>query len=51
MSTFSNSPRLVEGGIVLIRAPWQIVRIISLQYNPNTLSRTLQMKEAYGVVQ
>ena len=43
MSTFPNSPRLVKGGIVLIDADTSAVqRIIALQYNPDTLSRTLQ---------
>ena len=43
MSTFSNSPRLVKGGLVLIDADTSAVqRIIVLQYNPDSLSRTLQ---------
>ena len=43
MSTFPNSPRLVKGGLVLIDADTSAVqRIIVLQYNPDTLSRTLQ---------
>jgi len=43
MSTFPNSPRLVKGGLVLIDAETSAVqRIIVLQYNPDTLSRTLQ---------
>ncbi|HEY3138392.1 MAG TPA: hypothetical protein VGL29_20380 [Blastocatellia bacterium] len=45
MSTFPNSPRLVKGGIVLIDPDTSaVVRIITLQYNPDTLSRTLQIK-------
>ena len=43
MSTFPNSPRLVKGGLVLIDADTSAVqRTIVLQYNPDTLSRTLQ---------
>ena len=45
MATFPNSPRLVKGGIVLIDPDTAAVqRIIALQYNPDTLSRTLQIK-------
>lgn len=48
MSAFPNSPRLVKGGIVIM-APdsGQLIRIISLQYNPDTLSRSLQL-QSYG---
>jgi hypothetical protein len=43
MTTFPNSPRLIKGGIVLIDPDTAAVRrIIVLQYNPDTLSRTLQ---------
>lgn len=43
MTTFPNSPRLLKGGIVLIDPDSSAVqRIITLQYNPDTLSRTLQ---------
>ncbi|HEX6768191.1 MAG TPA: hypothetical protein VF208_02475 [Candidatus Binatia bacterium] len=45
MSTFPNSPKLIKGGIVLIDPQSaQIRRIISLQYNPDSLSRTLQVQ-------
>jgi len=45
MATFPNSPRLLKGGIVLIDPDTGAVqRIIALQYNPDTLSRTLQIK-------
>lgn len=47
MSTFPNSPKLVKGGLVLIDAVTGVVRrIIALQYNPDTLSRTLQIQAA-----
>lgn len=43
MTTFPNSPRLVKGGIVLIDvATSAIKQVITLQYNPDTLTRTLQ---------
>ena len=39
------SPRLLKGGIVLVDpGSGAIQRIIALQYNPDTLSRTLQPK-------
>lgn len=43
MTTFPGSPRLLKGGLVLIDPDTSAVqRIIALQYNPDTLSRTLQ---------
>jgi len=43
MTTFPRSPRLLKGGIVLLDpATAAVRRIIALQYNPDTLSRTLQ---------
>src|SRR3979490_1041616 len=43
MTTFPNSPRLLKGGIVLIDSQTSaVLRAIALQYNPDTLSRTLQ---------
>ena len=45
MTSFPNSPRLLKGGIVLIDPDTSaVLRIIALQYNPDTLSRTLQIK-------
>ena len=45
MSTFPNSPRIIKGGIVLIDPTTAAVRrIIALQYNPDTLTRTLQVQ-------
>jgi hypothetical protein len=47
MSTFPNTPRILKGGIVLIDAATSAVRrVIVLQYNPDTLSRTLQVQGA-----
>lgn len=43
MSSFPNSPMLLKGGIVLIDPTTAAIqRIITLQYNPDTLTRTLQ---------
>lgn len=42
MSSFPNSPRLLKGGIVLIDpVSARVLRVIALQYNPDTLTRTL----------
>jgi hypothetical protein len=42
MTTFPGSPRLVRGGIVLLDPTTStVLRVITLQYNPDTLSRTL----------
>jgi hypothetical protein len=44
---FSRSPRLVKGGLVLVDPETSaVVRVIPLQYNPDSLSRTLQVKGA-----
>jgi hypothetical protein len=49
MTAFPNSPRLVKGGIVLIDADTAAVkRVIALQYNPDTLTRTLQVQAFSG---
>ena len=45
MTTFPGSPRLLKGGIVLIDPITStVLRIITLQYNPDTLTRSLQIK-------
>jgi len=45
MSTFSGSPRVLKGGIVLVDpATAAVRRVIVLQYNPDTLSRTLSVQ-------
>lgn len=47
MTTFPNSPRLIKGGIVLLDPETSAVqRIITLQYNPETLTRTLEVQGA-----
>jgi len=43
MTTFPNSPRILKAGLILLDPETSAVqRIITLQYNPDTLSRTLQ---------
>jgi hypothetical protein len=45
MTTFPGSPRTLQGGIVLIDPDTSVVqRVIQLQYNPDTITRTLQVK-------
>ena len=45
MSTFPNSPRVLKGGIVLLDPETgEVRRVISLQYNPDTLTRSLQVQ-------
>lgn len=45
MSGFPRSPRLLKGGIVVIDPATSVVlRIIALQYNPDSVTRTLQVQ-------
>ena len=45
MSTFPGSPRLLRGGIVLVDpGAGTMLRIIALQYNPDTLTRSFQIR-------
>jgi hypothetical protein len=45
MTGFPNSPKLLRGGIVVVDpATTQIKRVIALQYNPDTITRTLQVQ-------
>ena len=45
MSAFPGSPRILKGGIVLIDADTSaVLRVIALQYNPDSLTRTLQVQ-------
>jgi Contractile injection system tube protein len=49
MSGFSGSPRLVKAAIVLVNpASGAVQRTITLQYNPDTLSRTFQIQGSGG---
>jgi hypothetical protein len=45
VSAFPGSPRLIKGGIVLIDPnSGSLLTVISLQYNPENLTRSLQIK-------
>lgn len=45
MTTFPGSPRTLKGGIALVDpARGTVLRTIVLQYNPDTLTRTLQVQ-------
>jgi hypothetical protein len=45
VSTFPNYPKLLKAGLVLVdAASGRVLRVISLQYNSETLSRTLQVQ-------
>jgi hypothetical protein len=47
MSTFPGSPRLLRGGLVLVDpGAGSTLRIIALQYNPDTLTRSFQIRGA-----
>jgi hypothetical protein len=49
MSTPPNSPQLVKGGVVLLDpVTTVVVRFVALQYNPDSLTRTLQPQGAGG---
>jgi hypothetical protein len=43
MTTFPGAPRLIRGGLVLVDPEsGRVQRVIALQYNPDTLTRSLQ---------
>jgi len=43
MSTFPNSPKLLKGGLVLLDPDSSAIkRVVALQYNPESVTRTLQ---------
>src|SRR6266568_3392752 len=49
MSSFPNSPRLLKGGIVLLDPEnGKVLRSIPLQYNPDSLSRSLLVQGVGG---
>ncbi len=49
MTGFPRSPRLIKGGLVLVDpASGAVQRVITLQYNPDSLSRTLQLQGVAG---
>jgi hypothetical protein len=49
MTTFPNSPRVLKAGLALVDPDsGRVQRTISLQYNPDSLSRSLQVQGAGG---
>lgn len=49
MSGYTRSPKLLRGGLVLLDpVSGNVLRIIGLQYNPDTMTRSLQIKGAGG---
>jgi hypothetical protein len=49
MSTFPGSPKLAKAGLVLVDpVTGAVLRVIPLQYNPETLTRTLQVRGTTG---
>jgi len=49
MTTFPRSPRVLKGGLVLLDpVSGALQRLIVLQYNPDTVTRTLQVQGAGG---
>jgi hypothetical protein len=45
MSGYSRTPKLVKGGLALLDPlAGTVLRIVALQYNPDTLTRTLQVR-------
>jgi len=48
MTTFPGSPRLQKGAIVGIDASDPVPRVILFQYNPDTLTRTLEAQTVGG---
>ncbi len=48
MSGFSNSPKLMKGAIVAIDPANPVASVVVFQYNPDTITRTLQAQGASG---
>jgi hypothetical protein len=49
MSGFTDTPRLIKSGLVLMDPDTAVVQsVIALQYNPDSLSRTLQIQATPG---
>lgn len=48
-TSFPGSPRLFKGGVVLVDPSSSAVqRVIPLQYNPDSLTRTIEVQDASG---
>lgn len=48
MTTFPGSPRLLKGALVTLALPSPVPTVIPFQYNPETLSRSLEIKAGGG---
>lgn len=48
MTGYSRSPRLLKGAIVAFRPPVPIPNVIPFQFNPESLSRTIEARTAEG---
>jgi hypothetical protein len=49
MPTFPNSPKLIKGGVVLLDPEsFRVMRVIPLQYNPASVSRSFQIQAVEG---
>ena len=48
MTTFPGSPRLLKGALVTLALPNPIPSVIPFQYNPETLSRSLEIQAGGG---
>jgi hypothetical protein len=47
--TFPNSPKLIKGGVVLLDPESsRVIRVIPLQYNPASVSRSFQIQAVEG---
>jgi hypothetical protein len=52
VSAFPGQPKLLRGGLVLVDIDTaQVQRVVTLQYNPDSLTRTLQVQGASGDTQ
>src|SRR5438876_8448284 len=48
MPTYPHGPRLLEGAIVAVRDPVPVPTLVTFQYNPETVKRSLQPQMAGG---
>ncbi|MEL6159464.1 MAG: hypothetical protein AAFR18_09625 [Cyanobacteria bacterium J06627_32] len=48
MTSFPNAPKFLKGAIVALPLPNPIPQVIAFQYNPVTLSRSLQVQAVEG---
>ncbi len=48
MTGYSRSPKLLKGAIVAFRPPVPVPSVIPFQFNPETLSRTVEARSAEG---